>query len=85
MFRSINSKFYAIVGVLALIFCIGYAILAYFLSGQSQSTVEKTMEAFRNIDGDDDIGLGIGHHADLTVVLLRGAQDHVDGIAGWYG
>jgi len=44
LLRSINSKFYAIVGVLALIVSIGYAILAYFLSGQSQSAV-RTQEA----------------------------------------
>ena len=44
MFRSVNSKFYAIVGVLVFIISIGYAILAYFLSGQSQSAV-RTREA----------------------------------------
>jgi len=44
LFRSINSKFYTIVGVLVIIVCIGYAILAYFLSGQSQRTV-RTQEA----------------------------------------
>jgi two-component system cell cycle sensor histidine kinase/response regulator CckA len=44
LFRSINSKFYAIVGVLVLIVSIGYAFLAYFLSGQSQSAV-RTQEA----------------------------------------
>ena len=37
MFRSVNSRFYAIAGVLVLIFGIGYAILAYFLREQSQS------------------------------------------------
>ncbi len=44
MFRSINSKFYAIVGVLVFIISIGYASLAYFLSGQSQSAI-RTREA----------------------------------------
>ena len=39
MLRSINSRFYAIAGVLILIFSIGYAILAYFLREQSQNAI----------------------------------------------
>jgi len=39
LLRSINSRFYTIAGVLILIFGIGYAILAYFLSEQSQSAI----------------------------------------------
>ena len=37
MLRSINSRFYAIAGVLVLILGIVYAILAYFLREQSQT------------------------------------------------
>ena len=39
MLRSVNSRFYAIAGVLILTFGIGYAILAYFLREQSQSAI----------------------------------------------
>ena len=39
MLRSINSRFYAIAGVLVLTFGIGYTILAYFLREQSQSAI----------------------------------------------
>ena len=46
MFRSINSKFYTIVGVLVFIISMGYAILAYFLSGQSQSAVRMQESVF---------------------------------------
>ncbi|UCD76961.1 MAG: response regulator [Desulfobacterales bacterium] len=46
MFRSINSKFYAIVGVLVFIISIGYAILAYFLGEQSKSAVRKQEAVF---------------------------------------
>ena len=51
MFRSINSKFYAIVGVLVFMISIGYAILAYFLSGESQSAtrIQETIFLEREI------------------------------------
>ncbi len=39
MFQTINRKFYVIVGILILIFGIGYALLAFFLHDQSQSAV----------------------------------------------
>lgn len=46
MLRSINSKFYAIVGALVIILSIGYATLAYFLNEQSQSAVRTQEAAF---------------------------------------
>ena len=39
MLRSVSSRFYAIAGVLILIFGIGYSNLAYFLGKQSQNTI----------------------------------------------
>ncbi len=39
MFRSINSKFYAIAILLFISFSIGYGILAYFLHQQNQSAI----------------------------------------------
>lgn len=46
MLRSINSKFYGIVGVLLVIASSGYAILAYFLSEQSQSAIRMQEAVF---------------------------------------
>ena len=46
MLRSINSRFYAIAGVLVLIFGIGYSILAYFLRDQSQSAIVMQESVF---------------------------------------
>ncbi|MBF0226126.1 MAG: response regulator [Desulfobacterales bacterium] len=51
MFRTINSKFYGIAGVLILLFCISYAELAFFLHKQSKSAGqgEKTVFFEREI------------------------------------
>jgi len=46
LLRSINSKFYGIVGVLVIIVSLGYAILAYFLNEQSQSAVRMQEAVF---------------------------------------
>ena len=37
MFRTIHRKFYGILGLLAVMFCIGYAEMAYFLQKQTQA------------------------------------------------
>lgn len=37
MFRTVNRKFYGILGLLAVMFCIGYAEMAYFLRKQTQA------------------------------------------------
>ena len=46
MFRTINSKFYAIVGISVSIICIGYASLAFYLSGQSESAIRTRKAVF---------------------------------------
>jgi signal transduction histidine kinase/ActR/RegA family two-component response regulator/HAMP domain-containing protein len=46
MFRTINRRFYIIVGILILIFGISYTLLAVFLHGQDQNAISEQESVF---------------------------------------
>ena len=46
MFRTINSKFYTIAGILILLFSLGYTVVAFFLHEQGQSAIREQEAVF---------------------------------------
>jgi len=46
LFRTINSKFYTIAGILILLFSLGYTVVAFFLHEQGQSAIREQEAVF---------------------------------------